>query len=962
MNSMEFKKHRHDLLEVVENAFQLVTRLVLREVVPEATQARVLSLRASRKERSIALLDAIEARITLSPGAFHKLISLFQKDTILEGFAGKMLDSYRKCKRADATEVLYNIACTCNSRPFKSSILHANYAMCISSVDEFTATNSLRLLGNSTPTSKSITVSALARYSGYLRAHYKEIPYPPSFKWPPVLFKKRFNFQLVRHSNDRQNKTTSELRRIELEEVVPFPEEAQPKMKYILIEGDPGVGKTTLILDLCKRWDKLESTRGYSLVVLLRVQDRRVKEARNLADLFNHHNAELQHAVTQEVAATGGKRVLLIFDGLDQLVLPVHKNSLLMQVLQGMLLPEATILFTSRSSATKTLLSTICISHADRHVELLGFTDEEICQHAEAAFQHCPKLRADFQEYVSTNPAIRSVMHIPLNTAIVVQSFKEAATSGKAPLKTLTQLYNELTQHILKYYMVLQGIIDHKYMFPDSLTDLPPKIYRQLCTLGNLAFTALVKQASVFTKFPQGCQHMGFMNAFSELHTNKTICTSYSFLHLNLQEYLAAFHITQLSSAEQVEIFRDYSTLPHLEGMWRFLAGITGFESAIWDLVKAEMCQDATLSPFVLRCFYEAHERIACETVLNSSEMSFPQAQFGKEVLPLDCFAIGCCLAHSTCTLSLRLRLNTEMLHMLALGLRSSSTEVHSMIKTLFLRPPLSEQTVAQLGKLPLYILQGLDLSHSKLDPTTLDTLSTIIPKMVNLKHLDIRGNPLGKGGTVKLIQSLSHLNNLHSLNIINTGIGCDDIEALFSVISNLSALKELQLGDESMPVECINLLVCAVFSHSSLESVHIWLVNLEAHMNHLSEMLKDNSNITKLEFHGCKIGREGGQALANALTINTTLNTLIVSMFDVPASHQFSTGGALAMSEMLRVNQTLLHFELLFETSIGRQGALALVNVLQYNHTLKSIKLPQRYFPSAEIHSMNSRVEWAGP
>ena len=836
--------------------------------------------------------------------------------------------------------------------------------MYMSYADEFTVTNSLRLLGNSTLTSKSITISALARYSGYLRAHYKELPNTPSYKWPPALPKKHFNFQLVTQSNE----TTDELRRktlrrkipIELEEVVPLPNEAQPKTKYILIEGDPGVGKTTLILELCKRWDKLESIRNYSLVVLLRVQKRRVQEARNLTDLFNHHIAELQHAVTQEVTATGGENILLIFDGLDQLALPAQENSLLMQVLQGVLLPKATLLFTSRPSATKTLLSAISMPH--RHVELVGLTNEEICQHAEAAFGRCPMLLADFQEYIFTNPAIRSVMHIPLHTAVVVQSFKEAAASDKAPLMTLTQLYKELTQHILKYYLLLQGIVDHRYVLPDSSTDLPPKIYRQLCTLGRLAFTALVKQESVFTKLPQGCQHLGFMNAFPELCANKTICTSYSFLHLNLQEYLAAFHITQLSSAEQVEIFRSYSTLPHLEGMWRFLAGITGFESAIWDLVKAEMCQDATLSPFVLRCFYEAHETIACETVLNSSEISFPQAQFGKEVLPLDCFAIGCCLAHSTCTLSLRLRLNTEMLHMLALGLRSSSTEVQSKIQTLFLRPPLGEQTVAQLGKLPLSILQGLDLSHSKLDPTTLDTLSTIIPKMVNLKHLDIRGNPLGKGGTVKLIQSLSHLNNLHSLNIINTGIGCDDIEALSSVISNLSALKELQIGDESMAPECINLLVCAVFAHSSLESLHLWLVNLEAHVNHLSEMLKNNSNITKLEFHGCKIGREGAQTLAKALTINTTLNILIVSMFDVPASYQLSTDGALAMSEMLRVNQTLLHLELLFEKSIGRNGALALVNALQYNHTLKSIKLPQQYFPSAEILSMNSRVKWAGP
>jgi len=826
---------------------------------------------------------------------------------------------------------------------------------------EYTVKNSVQLLEKSTLTPKGLTLSALARYSGYLKAYYKALLPMPKYKWPPAPAKKSFNLQLVRQCNASQKETTDELKRkqpLDLADVITQPEDA----RYILVEGDSGVGKTTLLLELCRKWDEIEAMRSYSLVLLLRMRDRQLQEARTIADLFYHHDDNLQHSVTQEVVATRGEGVLLIFDGLDQLPPSTQKNSLLMQVLQGVLLPKATILFTIHPSATESLPFIIGRPGVDRHVELVGFTDKEIYQHAENALGHCSTLLAYFQDYISSNPAIRSVMHVPLNTAIVVQTFKEAAASGNTPLKTLTDLYRELTKHILKYHMLLQGIIDHTYVFPESLGYLPPKVYQQLCTLGKLAFAALVKQELVFKKLPRGCFHMGFMNAFPELYTRRRICASYSFLHLNLQAYLAALYIAQLSSAEQIEILRNCSTLPQLEGMWKFLAGITGFKSAIWDLAKSEICQDAKLNPFVLRCLYEAHEKVACETVLNTHNISFPQVQYGKDVLPLDCFAIGCCLAHSTCTLSLRLRLNTEMIHMLVLGLKSSSQEVSSTIETLFLRPPLSEQTIAQLSKIPPYILQGMDLSHSKLDPTTLDTLSNILPSIVNLKHLDVRGNPLGRGGAVKLLQSLRGLHKLQSLNIINTGIGCDDIEALSSVISLPGTLRELQIGDESMPPECTGLLVSRAFANSSLDSLHLWLIDLEPHLNHLSELLKFNSNITKLEFHGCKIGGKGGQVLAKALTTNTALNTLVVTMFDVPTPHQFGTDGALALSEMLKVNQTLQHLEFLFEKSLGRNGALGLANALHYNNTLKSLKLPQQYFSSEEIQSMDTRVKWSGP
>ena len=49
------------------------------------------------------------------------------------------------------------------------------------------------------------------------------------------------------------------------------------------MEGAPGVGKSTFAWELCRKWDKLKALKRYSLVVVVRLCDKQVQEARMLA-------------------------------------------------------------------------------------------------------------------------------------------------------------------------------------------------------------------------------------------------------------------------------------------------------------------------------------------------------------------------------------------------------------------------------------------------------------------------------------------------------------------------------------------------------------------------------------------------------------------------------------------------------------------------------------------------------
>ena len=91
-----FKHHRTDLLEVTEKSLQVVSYLLSNDVIPEATKSRVLFSNLSAFEKSEALFDAIEARITVYPEIFHSVVNLLETESSLKMLAAKLRKAYSK--------------------------------------------------------------------------------------------------------------------------------------------------------------------------------------------------------------------------------------------------------------------------------------------------------------------------------------------------------------------------------------------------------------------------------------------------------------------------------------------------------------------------------------------------------------------------------------------------------------------------------------------------------------------------------------------------------------------------------------------------------------------------------------------------------------------------------------------------------------------------------------------------
>ena len=121
------------------------------------------------------------------------------------------------------------------------------------------------------------------------------------------------------------------------------------------------------------------------------------------------------------------------------------------------------------------------------------------------------------------------------------------------------------------------------------LDDIPDKIKKKVFKLGELALEGALRQQITFKQLPDGCDDLGFMNVSTELYLGRTSC---SFLHLTLQEFLAAFYVSrQLTVPEKKLLFMENTLIKkhkdrsHLDVLWRFMAGLTEFSDIGWKLV-----------------------------------------------------------------------------------------------------------------------------------------------------------------------------------------------------------------------------------------------------------------------------------------------------------------------------------------------------------------------------------------
>ena len=738
-------------------------------------------------------------------------------------------------------------------------------------------------------TQSASSSSAISHYRTYLKYVYGNSPISPNTKWPPSPGIKFISLAVVEGESCRDEYIGHTLqveqvlvrrREISIEEILE-PVRGQNKPRLVLMEGAPGIGKSTLAWELCRKWEELSCMQQYSLVVLLRLREEEVQRIVNISQLFCQYESEDKKSLVEEVSKRQGSGVLFILDGFDELPKTLQKEGFLFSLMRGRVLPASTVLVTSRPSATAELLT----SCSPKCVEILGFTQKSVKAYASSIFSK-PKDLKKFLDSISAseNPAINSLMYVPLNAAIIVQIYLGCKSDALLP-HTLTELYTLLCLTILNRDIMTRY---HSSGRVKKIWDLSGDLHDQFLELSKIAFEGILNEEVVFHNVPDDFVHFGFLNAVSALYGGGSV--SYNFLHLTLQEFFAAYHISNLGSSG-LEVFKQHGKDERWNVVWRFVAGLTKFEHYKGHMdsdlfIKSRKDSETEISLFTIQCLFEAQSVDHFSPIFSTSPATTTRVLAYRSYTALDTYALGFCISNFDTGVSWSVDMNNHSTPF-ACGLKRKTPSV-GVIRWLRIFECGCNVGELSTALLPPHLLTSLTLSGCALTNADLIHLSELIPHMTCLKKLDIGINDVTDGdqdGLLKILQQLSH-SNVTTLNINNTGF-CrllrDSPHDYYSALKQLvcpssGKLEELQVGyhdddddnSDDDDDDDDDRLASLVSAPSSLKSLRLYHNILSGHVSYL----KNNTCLTKLTlwYHDWS-----GQAphIAQILEHNKTLQYL---------------------------------------------------------------------------------------
>ena len=418
-------------------------------------------------------------------------------------------------------------------------------------------------------------------FKEYLHDCYSECPHPSSRQWPFCLHTTYTELELLTYDTQTEDNT---------DKVVPLNSpfgkgKSKAKRKVILLEGVAGAGKSTLSWYACKEWAAGRIFDDINLLIFVSLSDPDVHSARELADLIPDPRKEIRTSVAAAIAENRGEGVCFWLEGCDEAP-PSLWDSFLSRFIAGTggrsMVSKANLVLTSRPYISAELDK--CLT---RKVVIKGF--KSLDAYLNSAFLGNSQSKLKLLEALQSKPELVSLCHLPLNAVILV--YIHDILRGNLPT-TRTGLFDPLIRNYLIRH--IQTRTKHEIQSIDNYDDdLPMDVHSSLQKVSQLAYEAILQHRKILDKkmlrshgITDTDHALGLLRrqlAFT-LYGPKHF---YAFIHLSLQEYLAAYHISQMTEIDQIKAFgRIYEQNP-LSPVLTFYAGLTKLSN---DIIRTKLC------------------------------------------------------------------------------------------------------------------------------------------------------------------------------------------------------------------------------------------------------------------------------------------------------------------------------------------------------------------------------------
>uniref|UniRef100_A0A673C6W1 NACHT domain-containing protein n=1 Tax=Sphaeramia orbicularis TaxID=375764 RepID=A0A673C6W1_9TELE len=358
-----------------------------------------------------------------------------------------------------------------------------------------------------------------------------------------------------------------------------LPEQQKP-IRVVLTHGVAGVGKTFSVRKFTLDWAEGLENQDVSLVVPLSFRELNLvtDEQYSLLTLLHVFHPTLQKVTAEQISVC---KLLFICDGLDEsrLSLDFHHcqvvsdvtqkssvNVLLTNLIKGNLLPSALIWITSRPAAA----NQIPPSCVDRVTEVRGFTTDDQKEEYFKKRSTDEDLSNKMISHIKTSRSLHIMCQIPVFcwiSSIVLEHMLTSDQREELP-KTLTDLYS--------HFIMVQTKRKKKCKkgHETSLEEPTKADMEVLLKLGRLAFEQLEKRNMMF--YQEDLDQCGldvtealvYSGVCTEIFKTETVIfqkTIYSFVHLSVQEFLAAVYIYHCYTSNNTEVLKHFTVSESLD-------------------------------------------------------------------------------------------------------------------------------------------------------------------------------------------------------------------------------------------------------------------------------------------------------------------------------------------------------------------------------------------------------------